>query len=656
MKRRLFSLAFSLAACTTLGPALVRAQSVADLDPHVRVTVTTAPSITLRWNAVAAAQSFTVRRRDVETDGWTQLAMLPASATSYDDRAVERGRTYEYSVQRATVMGMSIAPGVSYVLAGIDVPFRDDPGVVVLIADTNTVVGATMELAQLQADLEADGWDVERVGIPPMTAPPVVRAELQRLAMLHPDRLRAAILLGAVPRAFSGNLRPDGHADHEGAWPADGYYADLDGTWTDTRDYPGTNFNANRAGDGRFDPSVFPSELELAAGRVDAESMPAFTDPPVALVRRFLARDHAYRTGEYAPRPRTWVTDTFGYFAGEAFSRAAWRDGNAIFASDPESGRPFFDALEDPAGGYALAFGCGAGGPTSAAGVGNTMDFARRAPRAVFVGLFGSYFGDWSYANNFLRAPLFGSTGALASIWFARPYAHLHGLGAMRSFGEEFLRTAQGSGYDNGAGRGGVHQGLMGDPTLRLFTTRAPSALTAQGTGEGVSLSWTASPERDLAGYHVFRVRVSERGRVAAERVTAEPVIEPRYTDTTAMMGVEYRYRVVAVAKLTTGSGTFFNHSLGVVATATRPAMAALDAGAADAGASVNDGAILGDSAVADGGARPTMGPGCACVVPAGAPAVPRRGEVLVCAIVLASLSVRCSRSARGRACGPGRS
>ena len=41
-------------------------------------------------------------------------------------------------------------------------------------------------------------------------------------------------LFGHVPVPYSGDIVPDGHApDHQGAWPCDGFYGDMDGLWTD---------------------------------------------------------------------------------------------------------------------------------------------------------------------------------------------------------------------------------------------------------------------------------------------------------------------------------------------------------------------------------------------------------------------------------------
>lgn len=132
-------------------------------------------------------------------------------------------------MHRTTAMGSMIAPGFGYVIGGVDVPFRDDPGVVAVVVEAQTLAGASAEVTQLEDDLRADGWTVVRVETTAMTPPPMLRAALQRVATDHAERFRAAILLGAVPRAFSGNINPDGHADHQGAWPADGYYADFDG-------------------------------------------------------------------------------------------------------------------------------------------------------------------------------------------------------------------------------------------------------------------------------------------------------------------------------------------------------------------------------------------------------------------------------------------
>jgi len=545
-------------AAVALCAETAHAQKVDDLDPHLRVTtVVSPPKLHLEWNASTDATSWVVRRREGST--FTTVATLPPGTTSYDDTAVESGRTYEYNVQRKG----TTTSGAAWVLAGMEVPFPDDLGVVAVVVD-NTSAKLT-QVTRFQADLALEGFDVVAVSVEESDAPKAVRDKLKAVRTEHGARFRTAILLGRVPRVFSGLLNPDGHPDHRGAWPADTYYGDLDGEWPDTQDLGGEGTFINKPGDGKLDPTKLPSDLDIAVGRVDFRELPAFGAlDDQKLLQRWLDANHAFRSGEKRYGARTWVTDSFGYFSGEAFSRMAFRDGSAVFGSPVETGKPFFDALE-AGDGYGLAFGCGAGSPTSAAGVGTTTDFAKRKPRAAFLGLFGSYFGDWSYKDDLLRAALASEGGVMATVWFARPWHHAHHLGALRTFGEAFVVTANNSGttYDTGAFPRSVHLALLGDPTLRLWVVRPPSDVTATQTATGVKLSWTPSPDADAINHHVYR-RTSKGAFV---RVSSTLVGASSFEDPLGEVTPErYTYRVVAVARKTTGSGTFFLHSPGALA------------------------------------------------------------------------------------------
>jgi hypothetical protein len=539
----------AVAIAVLLFTGTAHAQKVEELDPHVRATVTS-NTIKLTWDAVPDVTSWSVKKREGAT--WTTLeAALPAATTTYEDKTVTAGKTVEYSVQRKG----ATTSGSAYVLAGIDVPFPDDLGVVALVVDDVTAKITTT----LEDDLAREGWDVEKLIVAATDKPAAVKDKLKALRDKHGARFTTAFLLGTVPRAFSGLLNPDGHPDHKGAWPADGYYADLDGMWPDTAELGGEGAFINKAGDGKFDPSRFPSELELAVGRVDFFEMPAFAPlDEQGLLKRYLDADHAFRSAQKTYGARTFVSDNFGYFSGEAFARIAWRDSYSIYGSGPESGKPIFDTLEDPAG-YSLAFGCGGGSPTGASGVGSTADFVKRSPRAVFFGLFGSYFGDWSYKDNFLRAALGSAGGVLATAWFARPWHHIHHLAAMKTFGESMRATMNNNGteYDTGTASRSVHMALLGDPTLRLFVARAPATLKFAQHKQGIELQWGASTDAD-SGYVVYRREDGPWQKIADATDTL-------YLDTSVTRATVYRYRVVAKKKQVTASGSFYLHSPGEI-------------------------------------------------------------------------------------------
>jgi hypothetical protein len=71
------------------------------------------------------------------------------------------------------------------------------------------------------------------------------------------------------------------------------------------------------------------------------------------------------------------------------------------------------------------------------------------------------------------------------------------------------------------------------------------AVIVGEPTGQPeVDLSWSISPETDLAGYHVYR---SEQEETHGELVTPDLLLSPAYRDTSVQAGHRYWYRVTAV-------------------------------------------------------------------------------------------------------------
>ncbi|MDP0495889.1 MAG: C25 family cysteine peptidase [Verrucomicrobiota bacterium JB024] len=112
----------------------------------------------------------------------------------------------------------------------------------------------------------------------------------------------ALVIIGHAPVAYSGQLAPDGHSNHYGAWPTDTYYADMQGSWPDssvnTTSASDTR-NWNVRGDGKFDRSSTLYGTTIQTGRVDMaginEVPPGFSE--TMLLRQYLVRDHRFRHG-----------------------------------------------------------------------------------------------------------------------------------------------------------------------------------------------------------------------------------------------------------------------------------------------------------------------------------------------------------------------
>jgi hypothetical protein len=369
-------------------------------------------------------------------------------------------------------------------------------------------------------------------------------------------------LLGNIAVPYSGDVR-GAHANHRGAWPADVYYGELDAVWTDSivnNTTASRPENHNVPGDGKFDQTFLPSDVDLQVGRVDLSRMPAFADGEVGLVRRYLDKDHAFRTGEFAVRRRGRIDDNVGEASGVAYACNGWRNFTAMFGSAATRAGNWLPTLETKD--YLWAYGCGPGSYTSCGGVATTGDFATKTIYVVFTMMMGSYFGDWDNSDNLLRAPLGGAGYPLTSCWAGRPAWHLHHMALGYPIGYSTRITQNNHTlYTISYGGRQIHAALMGDPTLRMHPVRPPSALALENLpGGGIGLTWSAPPD-SVIGYHVYR---SESVRGTFTRLNPALIVDTTYFDGSPVGGWDV-YMVRAVRLETTCSGTYLNPSSGII-------------------------------------------------------------------------------------------
>lgn len=579
--------------------ALASARAQVPRDVVVDLAATTSnsvPYITLNWtlrqNSFISGQS--VYRRLKGDTTWGSATVLTTTATTWADTTALPNVEYEYKFQRTwTGTGAPSVTGYGYLNAGVQVPVVEARGIVLLVIDDTMVAPLATEIAQLKADMTADGWTVQTI-VAPRTGTVVNTRNLIKAAYdADPTNVKMAYLLGQVPVPYSGQIAPDGHGDHVGAWGYDGYYGDMTGTtaWTDTTVNTTTASrvqNQNIPGDGKFDQSSPPSLIELGLGRVNMRGMtkaPNANVSETALLRRYLrkAHDFRYQLGAYASVPRrTLLRDGFGYFGGEAFAVTGWVWAFSSVGVPPAA--PIVD--QPPSGGwwdyaaantYLLGYGDGGGSYESASSVGSTTDFGRKPSRVVFTSLFGSYHGDWDADNNFMRSVLAGNASGdslgLCCFWGGRPAWLMHwtGMGAPLGLATRNTMNATltgGGSYSPGlTGIGtSVPQALMGDPTLRLHMVQPPRNFTAVSSNSQVALAWTASTESNLQGYHVYRA-ADPAGPYT--RLTATPLATPGYSDSTATAGQPATYMVRTLKLETVPGGSYYNLSQGSLATLT---------------------------------------------------------------------------------------
>ncbi len=541
----------------------VRVSAVAQTDP---------PAIVMSWPVDSSAASYTLYRRLSGDTSWDAGIELGANATGYVETNVAVGDAVEYHIYKG-----GLADGNGYIRAGIELPLVESRGKVILVVDNRFATGLSNELGRLQDDLAGDGWTVLRHDVPAMAVDPaetnsnawVARSnELASVKALilsdynaDPLAVKSVFLFGHVPVPYSGDIYPDQHTGHRGAWPADVFYGEMNGQWTDStvnRTSPGDPRNRNVPGDGKFDQSLIPSDVELQVGRVDFANLPAFPVSETELLRQYLNKDHAFRHKLFTAERRGLIDDHLGMSTSEALAANGWRDFAAFFGASNTMEGDWSSTLASQS--YLWAYGCGAGTYTSCSGVATTAQLAGSDPRVVFSMLFGSYFGDWDSQNNLLRAAIATTNYTLTCAWVGRPFWYHHHMALGETIGFSTRLSQNNDGFQGYWGVGMnrmVHIALMGDPTLRLHVVGSPANLAAAADPGGVKLTWNPSSDTVL-GYHVYR---STNAAGPFTRLTASLITDTNYTD--AEVGTNV-YMVRAVKLEVSGSGSYYNASQGV--------------------------------------------------------------------------------------------
>lgn len=518
--------------------------------------------ITINWQPVSGSTSVKIYKKTKTASSWGNPVAnnLPGSTYSWTDYDVEAGSSYEYRV-----FSSGISTSFGYIFAGIDIPEIFFRGRVLLVYDTVSTEGLENEINRWVEDVEGDGYEVVKIAVDQNERVSKVKEKIINAFNNDPQNIKSIFLLGRVPVPYSGVIAPDGHVpDHQGAWPADGYYAELNGTWSDilANNTGASNIrNQNIPGDGKFDQHSFPSDLELQIGRVDMHNLPSFTFSEKELLKMYLDKNHSFRNKYFTAIDRALIDDEFtGY--PEGFSASGWRSFSSLCGQNKILTGDYLSTLKENS--YLWSYGCGAGNFKNCSGVIGSPDFVKDSLNGIFTMLFGSYFGDWdSPEDNLLRASL--ATGSiLTNCWSGRPFWHFHHMALGESIGYSAMVSMNNSGiYDYNNNQRGVHMALMGDPTLRAHMIAPIQNLIAANTDNYAHLSWTASSD-SIQGYNIYRKNDTIN---QYEKVNIKLVTDDFYTDSCLIYPGLYTYMVRSVKLEKTNSGNYFNMSTGKTAT-----------------------------------------------------------------------------------------
>ncbi len=542
---------------------------------------TSPPSVSLRWFSVAEEPTLVCRRLAGDA-AWTTLTNRLFGLSFVDSSAELRlGERYEYEIgPRSITVSLEGRP-------------KEHRGRVIVLVEQSVANGLASQLEQLRSDLVGDGWTVlmheaprhrddawnaQAVNSQYIADLARTKALIQADYTAAPADTQAVFLIGHVTIPYSGVNYEDGHWEMNGAWPADSYYGDMDGRWSDSVVNTGANLRdpirRNVPGDGKLDANTFkdyittPSGengLELAVGRIDFARLPAFkSSSELALLRQYLGKDHRYRMKE--------IRFDNAAIAGAYFSGTFSGTGQSIYLNALAAGTRLGglglvlhgDAFQgSPSALWAFQGGYGANdtlhnNPADAAAQGiapvTTALLATTLPEpyVAFYLLKGSYFGDWNLAGNgLLRGLLATPNYSLAACWTMNTVWRFETLAVGEPLGDGLVRTARGVASTRTTF-------LLGDPTLRAQVTAPPPRAAGRKRPTGaVEVTWGPSAEA-TAGYFVYRSVKGLDGPF--EKITPTPVRVAGFLDSDAPAARKL-YQIRAARLVVTGSGSFTNLS-----------------------------------------------------------------------------------------------
>jgi hypothetical protein len=340
-----------------------------------------------------------------------------------------------------------------------------------------------------------------------------------------------------------------------------------------------------------------PSALELQVGRVDmyelmnnaefnASPYPTFSsnhaDVEKTILSNYLTKAREFKRAVWAPTKRAFVRD--------AWVSSGWTGGSFILGTFPSvvgvnnvvqdhgvsSTNAFNDALSGDQSFLFLSARYGGQNTAidatwSGTAIGHSRIFAKPSNEYQMGGVFNqyvaSYIAEWADANSILRQTL-TSGKALAVVSAADRGWYWHSMGLGQNIGHASRMSVNNTtsqylpvgGVWNSSYRGNGWMTLLGDPSLRAEYITPVSSLTLSNSSGKTAMSWPAVSSA-THGYNVYKITSS-----TITKLNGAPISGTSFTSTDNYTNGN-KYMVTAVKLQATNGGTYYNESLGAIAT-----------------------------------------------------------------------------------------
>ena len=456
--------------------------------------------------------------------------------------------------------------------AGVELNHDETKERILLIMDTPLFDSIATEIAIYKEVLIGDGWKVSILTTAEDATIESVKSDIQDIYDATGD-LTSFFIMGNVPVPYSGsNIGPDGHGETRGAWMADSWYADLDGTWTDvSANTTQANFERhhNIPGDGKFDQNTMPSEVELEFGRIHFDNLPVFTETREELYVRYLQKNIRYRKGLAEAN-----NDYFLHHNNAAFPASMHIGLNLLNGTAPadkkftQTDNPVvLDVLPFDSYQYTSINGFGAGGGFQINGRISGNDFKNDSLEANFVTLSASFIGNWGFNNNLLSVACASKGTTIMANW-GLMVLPMHYLYSGKTYGfclKQALNNPSTSGnwtgFNNYSSRTVSHN-IVGDPSLKFIVQPAMEAISLSPLAESADIIGNdLDPDPATIGYNVYRAATLEGD---FEKLNTEILPNPSFTDPSPMEGNNV-YMMRSVRLDSSMVASYFTYSNGII-------------------------------------------------------------------------------------------
>jgi hypothetical protein len=525
-----------------------------------------------------------VNKRLLGTTTWSNVAANITPGTGHwIDTNVNNGEVWEYQVKRNNTWSFASTnySAVGYTLGAVLNDNSVYKGQMILLVAQDIPTNLATKYFRLKKELTNEGWFVNELVVPKATSwdsgnqVATIKTQIQNIYNAAPatDKPKVLFILGHVPmpRCGSANVvAPDDHSQNAGARGCDGYYADIDGVYTDSATFnPGgltTPLAINLPNDFKWDQDYFPSNIEMAFGRVDFADITDVTTSEMGLIENYLDRLSNYRNVNTGFDMGDKSAFYFGY---NNSNDGSYR--TLLNISKPENVYQKTDASNHNQW-------VQNNGPFKVymqnVLVPSITDWQTYGMNATVYSSDQSYwgFGDVPQPSGVfsrIRALLGVDSKCLIALWTTTSIGLFHQACNGQSIGQALLHTMNHNTtnqhlekpqqqYDTEAWWNRTHFEIWGDPTISLYQVKPISDLSLTNVSGNPVLQWSPSSDIGVLGYHIYE-STTELGiyqRISSSIVATTSFTIPNYNP-------NHWYMVKAIKLMESGCGKFLQASIG---------------------------------------------------------------------------------------------